>query len=476
MYFQFRKDACVRMDTLPEMIMYIGTYGDGIDNTIHLLKWNPTNASLKTIASIKGVKNPSFLSLNQQRNMLYAISEVEEGKVISFSVEEESSLLKQISRNKQAKNKEHSPGGARQQGNDFFKRSNDKQEKQGWKDLSQFLWEDLQSESNWEQSEKRSSDVDGERIGDIQIDHYEEKERLSKQPKNEQNKNLINQTSHQLCGNGPCYVMVDELDCYLFSINYGDGSLSVFTLLSDNTIGPLSDSVIYKTGSRPHAIVQIPQTSKFVVTDLGLNRIYLYSFYDGQLRLLYDLELDSFVGPRHLTVSTTFRKIYIANELKSTVTVLRYNEAITHLETVQEMNTLPPNLWELEVEERKKLASKGQDLQQENSFRPITNYGADIHLASKKAFLYVSNRGHNSISVFRVQEYGYLSYVGNVSTNGAWPRNFAICPNDQHLFIANEQTNNIVVMKINDDGIPEHIGMEYFISSPACVKVYEIEG
>ncbi|NBJ70834.1 MULTISPECIES: beta-propeller fold lactonase family protein [Clostridia] len=458
------------MDTMCDMLMFIGTYGNETDNTIQLVQWEPKSASLKLLDSINGVKNPSYLTLNQRQNALYAISEVEQGKVMSFNLQKGNSWIKKP--DKQQGNCSHMDNQFQShynQNHSFLKLDCDKHGDPLNEGNGPQVEDSLQE---IRYSKQRRGSSQEQAVNPCEKLDLEQKERFPEEPVFEGKRVIINQTSDQLCGNGPCYVLVDESNSHLFTVNYGDGSLSVYTLLSDNTIGALSDHIVHKTGSHPHAITQIPQTSKFIVTDLGLSCVYLYLLSEGKLHLQYNLVLSSQTGPRHIAISPNYRRVYVANEFQSTVTALCYNESITHLETVQEISTLPFENHQLE--KRNPLSHKCALVPQES--HAITNYGADIHLAAQKPFLYVSNRGHNSISVFLVQKSGDLSYVSNVSTKGTWPRNFVICPNDRHMFIANEHSDNVVVMEIEENGTPKYIGTEYVIPSPVCLKMFEIGG
>ncbi|RLI44398.1 lactonase family protein, partial [Candidatus Bathyarchaeota archaeon] len=101
-----------------------------------------------------------------------------------------------------------------------------------------------------------------------------------------------------------------------------------------------------------------------------------------------------------------------------------------------------------------------------------TNYPADIHVSSSGRFLYGSNRGHNSIVIYEIdEETGRLSMIGHESTHGRIPRNFAIDPNGKFLFAANQESDNIVIFRLDEDtGLLEPTGEEVKVPTPVCIK------
>ena len=92
-------------------------------------------------------------------------------------------------------------------------------------------------------------------------------------------------------------------------------------------------------------------------------------------------------------------------------------------------------------------------------------------MTSDGKFLYASNRGHNSIAIFSVDEKGKLTPIGHESVRGEWPRNFTLSPDDKFLLVANQRTDNIVVFeKDSATGLLTFTGNEIIISKPICLK------
>lgn len=100
----------------------------------------------------------------------------------------------------------------------------------------------------------------------------------------------------------------------------------------------------------------------------------------------------------------------------------------------------------------------------------IENYCADIHVHPEGKFLYASNRGHNSIAVFRIGDQGELSMLQTHTTMGDWPRNFAIDPSGQLLLVANQRSGSIVVLEIDQEtGWLNDCGVVFDIPKPVCI-------
>lgn len=254
-------------------------------------------------------------------------------------------------------------------------------------------------------------------------------------------------------GRSPCFVSLDPNDQFLFTANYGGGSITVFPLNTDGAISPFSDFIRYsdialKKSSHPHQIKNIPNTNKYLITDLGLNRIYLYQFdyMNSQLELVNELVAVPGTGPRHLTLHQKRRIFYVANEYNSSISAYTYDETVETFELIQEIDTIPSHF-------------------------KIENYCADIHISPCHSYLYVSNRGHNSLATYQILDDGTLKLLEHSSIMGEWPRNFALVPDGKHILVANQHSDSIVVMKIGSKGIPQTTSQHYSVKSPACLYI-----
>ncbi|MDP6361575.1 MAG: beta-propeller fold lactonase family protein, partial [Planctomycetota bacterium] len=150
---------------------------------------------------------------------------------------------------------------------------------------------------------------------------------------------------------------------------------------------------------------------------------------------------------RHFGFHPDGKFAYVINELKQTVTAFRYRARRGRLQTLQTVSTVPHPV-------------KG-------------NSTAEVLVHPTGQFLYGSNRGHNSIAMFRINEKnGKLTALGHESTRGSTPRNFGIDPTGQFLLAANQQSDNVAVFRINQDtGKLKFTGNEIKLSKPVCVRM-----
>ena len=271
------------------------------------------------------------------------------------------------------------------------------------------------------------------------------------------NLRLLNEQATQ--GADPCHLSIDNKKSALFVANYTGGSVSVMQLRSDGTVGSLIDFEQHK-GSGPkeqqkephaHCIILDRLERHALAADLGIDKVMIYKF-DRTYATLTPAEqpfaeLQAGAGPRHLTLHTNGKFLYVINELDSTMTAFRYNEVngtLTHIDTV---STLP------------------------GDFSGVS-YCADVHISPSGRFLYGSNRGHNSIVVFEIDPgTGKLKLVEHVSTQGNWPRNFTLDPSGRFLLVANQRSDNVVTFSI--DARTGRLTPADFIEeipSPVCLK------
>ena len=151
-------------------------------------------------------------------------------------------------------------------------------------------------------------------------------------------------------------------------------------------------------------------------------------------------------GPRHLAFDPTGRRVYVINELASTITAFDYDPQRGSLQPLQTISTLPPGY-----------------------HSPNTTAEVQVHPSGK--FVYGSNRGHDSIATFAVEPDGRLRAVGYTPSEGRTPRNFAVDPTGNYLLAANQDTGNVVVLHIDPaTGMPRHTGYAVEIPLAVCVK------
>jgi 6-phosphogluconolactonase len=268
---------------------------------------------------------------------------------------------------------------------------------------------------------------------------------------------LLNQEA--TLGADPCYVTVDSKRRNLLVANYTGGSVTVLPIRPDGSLGAATD-VKQHEGSGPkeqqkgphaHCIILDRSERHAFVADLGIDKIMIYD-YDGSRGKLTPnkqpfAQLQAGAGPRHLTFHPNGDYLYAINELDSTLTSFKYDNDDGKLKHIETVSTLPIDF-------------KG------------TSYCADVHIHQSGKFLYGSNRGHNSIVVFRIDRgNGKLKLVEHVWTQGDWPRNFAIDPYGRFLFVANQRSDNVVTFSIDQE--TGHLELTRFfeeIPSPVCLK------
>jgi 6-phosphogluconolactonase len=267
----------------------------------------------------------------------------------------------------------------------------------------------------------------------------------------------INEQSTE--GAGPCYVSVDRKGRAVLVANYDSGSVALLPIHADGGLG--AAHIDQHQGSGPdkerqegphaHSIVADPSNRFALGADLGTDRIVVYRLDDQSATMQHlaanDVKLEPGSGPRHIAFHPTLPLVFVASELKSTVTTLRFDPEHGTLAIVASQSTLP-RAW------------KG------------TSYVADIHVDSSGRTVYVSNRGHNSIAVFSVQPTtGVLALTQVMPTGGDWPRNFSLDPTERWLLVANQHSGSVIVFaRDRENGKLARTPHRLAVPSPACVR------
>jgi 6-phosphogluconolactonase len=261
-------------------------------------------------------------------------------------------------------------------------------------------------------------------------------------------------------GAGPCNLTIDGTGKFVLAANYDGGSIVVLPI-KDGGLGAPVDMVQHHGSSvnpdrqqGPHAhCILLDRSNRFVfVPDLGLDRVMIYKFDSRTGNLTPNeqpwAQLKPGAGPRHFAFHPNDRWAYVINELDSTMTAFAYDQAHGMLKETQTISTLSASF-------------SGK------------NSCADLHVSSSGRFLYGSNRGHDSIVVFSIdQATGKLELVEHVSTQGKTPRNFAIDPTGAFLLAANQDSDSIVTFRIDPaSGKLSPTGHTIEIPTPVCVLV-----
>jgi 6-phosphogluconolactonase len=267
-------------------------------------------------------------------------------------------------------------------------------------------------------------------------------------------------------GADPCYITVDKTGKHVLVANYTGGSVAVFPVLDDGKLGEASAFVQHsgkgtnperQEGPHAHSIDLSPDNRFAMVDDLGLDELLVYKFDGAKGSLTPNdppfAKIDPGSGPRHFALHPTGNFAYVVSEIKGTVTVFSNDTRTGTLQAVQTISTLP-----------KDFAGAIED--------------AEIQVHPSGKFLYASNRGDgNSLAVFTIDAAkGTLTQVEITPTQGKTPRNFAIDPTGTLLFAENQQSNNIVIFRI--DAKTGHLtptGQVLEVGQPVCVKFLKVE-
>ena len=270
----------------------------------------------------------------------------------------------------------------------------------------------------------------------------------------------LNQSSS--VGPGPCHLAVDKAGKNVLVANYGGGSVAVLPIKEDGRLAEHS-CFIQHTGSsvnpqrqkEPHAhSINLDLANRFAfVADLGLDKVLIYRFDAANGTLVANepafAEVAPGAGPRHFAFHPAGRFAYVINEMHCTVTAFSYDSQRGELKEVQTVSSLP----------------SGESVRPEYSTAEVV-----AHPSGK--FLYGSNRGHDSIVVFGIDEKsGKLTHVENQPTQGKTPRNFAIDPTGKWLLAENQGSDTIVVFGVDQNtGRLKPTGQTLAVPSPVCVK------
>ncbi len=271
------------------------------------------------------------------------------------------------------------------------------------------------------------------------------------------NLTLLNQVSSR--GAGPAHIALDRSGKYALVSNYDAGSVTVFPLLADGSLGEATAFVQHKgssvnkerqEGPHAHAAVFSPDNRFVIVADLGLDQLLVYSFNAAAGTLASDPQIVRAVpgaGPRHLVFDAAGRHLYVVNEMQSTVVTYAYDAANGTLSELQIVSALPKGF-------------------------ARASEAAEIEIHSSGKFLFASNRGDDSIAVFAVNaKDGTLTPLEFVSTGGKTPRNFELDPTGAWLLVANQDSDDIVVFRVDPStGHLTRSGPELHVPSPVCVR------
>jgi len=266
---------------------------------------------------------------------------------------------------------------------------------------------------------------------------------------------LLNRMDCQ--GNNPVDAALDPSERFLVVGNYGTGTVAVMPLEADGRLCPVSQSVtltgtpgpdpVQQVSSHPHAVIFDPSGRFVVVPDKGFDKTFLFRFADGRLTPAGQGAVASKPGaaPRHTTFHPSLPVLYVNNELDSTVTVFDWHEG--QATESQVVSTIPNG-------------------------HAGRNTTAEIAASPCGRFLYVSNRGQDSVVLFQVDPVsGRLTYAGNTPTGGKRPRFFTLDPAAERLYAANQDSDDITGFRIDQaTGALHPMGVVARTGSPSAIS------
>ncbi len=261
-------------------------------------------------------------------------------------------------------------------------------------------------------------------------------------------------------GAGSCHITFDHAGAHILVANYHFGSTAVLPIAPSGMLGRASSFVKHE-GKGPNAARQeaahahsanLDPSGRFlVVADLGQDKVIVYK-YDAAAGTITPNSPDGVsmapgAGPRHLSFHPNGRFAYVCNELDSTVTAMSYDASTGTFTKLDTLSTLPSG--------------------------PVEgNSTAEVRVHPSGKFVYVSNRGHNSIACYSVDEKtGKLKPIGNMLTGGRTPRNFNFDPTGKFLVAANQDSSTITVFRLDPKtGLLSYTGYTIDAPMPVCIK------
>lgn len=266
---------------------------------------------------------------------------------------------------------------------------------------------------------------------------------------------LNDQSSH---GTAPCHLSIDATGNYVLVANYGAGSVASLPIVEEGKLGDAASTVQHEGASvnrnrqqapHAHSINLHPENKHAFAADLGLDKVLVYAF-DTNTGSLGEKAIAAGVlkpgaGPRHSAVRGD--RLYVINELDSTITLFQFSSDDGSLTPIQTISTLPPGY-------------RGR------------SHTAEIQVSPDGRHVYGSNRGHDSIAVFRVSEpRGELTLIEIEPTQGKTPRNFALDPSGAFLLAENQNSDTITVFRIDGKTGELHpTAHELSVPNPVCVR------
>lgn len=263
-------------------------------------------------------------------------------------------------------------------------------------------------------------------------------------------------------GDDPCNIITDPTGKWLFISNYTSGSLSVFPIEKDGSLGMRNQHIQHvghsikkqQQSAHVHCVIPSPGNRDVFVTDLGMDRVFTYELNQRTGQLTPGSPAYTAVakgsGPRHMIFSPNGKFLYLISEIGGTISVFSYQPG--KLTEVQTRSNIPED------------------------FRGRI-WAADIHISPDGRFLYASYRDDlNDIAVYGIdRKTGRLSFRERVKSGGKTPRNFAISPDGKYLLAGHQNSGAITEFKRNmKTGALTPTGTTIGVPHAVCLKMYPV--
>ena len=259
-------------------------------------------------------------------------------------------------------------------------------------------------------------------------------------------------------GTGPCYLSIHGDGKLLVVANCGTATVACLSLRPEGGFGAASTVIQHEGKSensegkpQAHSITVAPGGGFAIAADLGLDRLFVYRLEDPARMTPHDPPFTRVMrgaGPRHLAFHPTGTFAYSINELNNTITAVRFKKELGSLDVLQAVSTLPADF-------------QGK------------SFAADVQVHPNGNFLYGSNRGHDSIAIFRIDpSTGNLHSQGQTASGGKFPRSLALDSSGSFLFVANQKSDQLAFFRVNTlTGNLESGGPPISIPQPVCVRI-----
>lgn len=257
-------------------------------------------------------------------------------------------------------------------------------------------------------------------------------------------------------GTDPCHVELSPNGAFISIANFASGSVSVFArdekgnLLPDYQLSQHEGKSVHpvrQKGPHAHSTIFAPDRALMFIPDLGMDKVVAYSYEGNSITKNEDatVSVNPGCGPRYGEFGKDGKNFYLINEIGSRV--MHYSYSDGKLELQEEISTLPDD-W------------RGE------------NICSDLHVTSDGKYLYASNRGHDSLTAYRILENGSLEKLCCIPCGGRTPRNFALDNEGKYLLCENQDSDTIVVFEIQPDGMLKP-GKTFEFGSPVCIRFFQ---